>query len=160
MATNQHVDSGWLTIFEVATRLKVSVQWVRQKIRNGAIIHVVLESDHTGYRISPSELHKFRRMLPNRETRRAQEWFNICTNVVHGFCCKQNTFSSDDVWNALIRMNIPEPPRRSAMGNVMKQAVLNGWCDQSAGYTSSKISRNKGRKILLYKPLLSNINTQ
>jgi excisionase family DNA binding protein len=58
MPEEQAADE-WLTVDQVATRLKVDAETVRRWIRRGELAVLSLGGPRAGYRIRPDELQRF-----------------------------------------------------------------------------------------------------
>ena len=56
------------------------------------------------------------------------KWIAEAWTVLKSVCQKNETFSSDTVWAALVEKEIPPPREPRAMGGLLRQADAAGWC--------------------------------
>jgi hypothetical protein len=60
-----------------------------------------------------------------------EEWKKRARSVVHDCACALATFTTDDVWLLLDIEGGATTQERRALGTIMRQAALAGWCSKA-----------------------------
>jgi hypothetical protein len=81
------------------------------------------------------------------------EWMQAALKAVHTLAVSRDTFTTDDVWDALsnVKCTTHEP---RAMGAVMRHAAREGTIEASPNYRTSQRVECHGRPVRVWTSLL------
>jgi hypothetical protein len=78
-------------------------------------------------------------------------WWNTCYNIVINTATTTNTFTSDDIWQALTDAQLPTPREPRALGSVLAAAHRAGIITPTDSYRQSRRTECHARPIRVWR---------